>query len=189
MAQFSFDVGLASKFYSAKPLETEPTPNFQGAGPTLKLGYYLHSPVQVAIHYESLASTTGKISAYAEDANYTLYGGSIGFRIMQTVLVSLDYSEGLFAKKEEIEIEGFTDEYKSSGIGLEIGSFLLRNRRKMRQNNLQISFQMQTHTFTPEDTVTFAERSVDAIGIKMVYTFTAKQRSAFKSGLFKSFFF
>lgn len=188
-SQLSFDIGASSKFFSARALEEEPTPNYQGSGGTARVGYYLNGVMNFALGYESVHSSTSEMAFGGSGEAYLEQKGlALGARLLETVYIGLTYDQGVFSRDSPEEVDGLANQYQTTGVGIEFGSFLLANRRKMRAHNLQFFFKVQTLDLQTESSLYPKARVVDTVGIGLYYSFTGKQSSRSGGNLLRAFF-
>lgn len=184
-AGFLIAPGVKWGSFSARPEGTEATPNYQGIGGELTVGYSVNQVFDLAVFGSYIPGSRKTPEFGVDDVSLINAGASIGLRFASSVYLGIKGGHSAYAVQNARDENEINTRHEGIGYGVSIGAI----GELSKENFLQTTFDLTHHVLTSTDDTpgVVAKRRFDGVSITVAYVFNGHSNSTVKNGIFKSF--
>lgn len=181
-------VSAAAKWgsFAARPLDSEPTPNYYGLGLGMNFGYSFSQVFDVTFFSHYLPAHLEASKLGAEGAHMFSYGGEIGLRFSQSVFLAIRAGSGrykLIQEQQSDDLEEVAGSWQGPAGGFSVGAVHPLDKENFFQTSLDV-----LHAITVDnDNLVDGKRRFDLFTISVSYVFIGYKSRLMDNSIFSDF--
>lgn len=168
--------------FSARPVDTEATPNYYGYGGELTLGYSVNQVFDIAGFGSYIPGRRKSPEFGVDDATLVTYGGVLGFRFASSVYLGFKAGTSAYSIQKVTDEKDIAHRHEGLAGGFSIGAISSASK----QSFFQTTFDLMHHVLKSSDDSSVSRR-FDAVSISVGYVFNGQSSAMVKNRVFQSF--